>query len=132
MKDDSVRREAAILGRYLISETPHKDALTLYQKALAANPGQADKRDEQLLAFIHRHPRSLSLIDAGLSLVHPDSEVRRRIHLMFSILESVPAHCRHFMSVDRPPAYLFVLLYVGITGALKTLAGTVLVRAIAR
>lgn len=132
MKDDVLKHEARIFGRYLLGETPHDKACQLYVQALAASPTKISARDEKLLAFVRSHPQSVGLVDAGLSMVNGNSEVRRRAHLMFSILESMPEYHQKFLSQPHNLWYLGVVAYTGVAGIAKMIAGAIVVKAVVK
>jgi hypothetical protein len=127
------RYQAAVFGRYLLGTYPCPAAIELYDELLAANPGNPDETDRYLLDFALRHHWSIGLIDSGLAFTRPDAEIRRRLHLMFAILECMPEHTHHFISQDhkRWSMSIISLSIAGVIGAFKALAGYVLVSAIA-
>jgi len=132
MKDDVLLHEARIFGRYLLGETPHDAACNLYIHAITTNPQKINAADARLLDYVHEHPRAIGLVDAGLNLLNSGSEVRRRIHLMFSILESTPHYHKKFLSQPHSFWYLGTIAVTGIAGLAKTAAGVVLVKAVAK
>lgn len=132
MKVQNLRSEAEIIAKYLVGELPREYIAQRYQSALNNYRKEISANDQKLLTFIHAHPSSIGLIDAGLNLLHNDSEVRRRIHLMFSILESTPEYHSHFLSQNVNPFYAVVILFTGAVGLLKTILGAAIVRVIAK
>lgn len=132
MKVQNSRSEAEIFAKYLVGELPREYIVQRYQAALEYYRKKVSARDKKLFAFIHDHPNSIGLIDAGLNLLHNDSEVRRRIHLMFSILESTPEYHPHFLSQNVSPFYAITVLAKSALGLVKTVVGVALVRVVAR
>jgi hypothetical protein len=128
--DEVLHREANILGRYLIKRAPHEAAVSLYIEALGVKPCAMSEREHKRLAFVRRHPWALGLVDAGLAVVDSTSEVRRRIYIMFSILESMPHHHDQFLPVRRKWWFLFAVGLTSVIGVGKTIIGSMLVKAI--
>lgn len=129
--DEILRREANILGRYLVKRTPHEATISLYIKALEAKPRAMNEHEHKHLAFVRHHPWALGLVDAGLTVVDSTSEVRRRIYIMFSILESTPHHHDQFLPIRRKWWYFFAISITGVIGVGKTMIGSMLVKVIA-
>jgi hypothetical protein len=128
--EEVLRREATIMGRYLIRRAPHESAVALYINSVKARAHGMSERERRLLAFIRRYPWALGLVDAGLTLVDSASELRHRIYLMFSILECSP-HCHdRFLPIRRRWWYSIAVGATIIAGAAKTIIGIILVKVI--
>ena len=128
---EALYSEATIFGKYLVGDTPPQDALELYAAANASKKVQA-AADQRLLSFIHRNPWSVGMIDGGLNIVNRQSEVRRRIYVMFSILETRPEHHEKFLSKERGHVYLLSVLFIGAFGLVKSLLGIALVKVVGK
>jgi hypothetical protein len=128
--DDAVRKEAVTFGRYLIGTTIHDAAVQVYAKALGANKVPVSAHDTRLLSFVRSHPQLVGLVDSGLAVVDSGSEVRRRIYVLFSILESMPDYHVHFLPQSRNPFYFINIGFAGAFGIIKTICGSILVKAI--
>lgn len=124
--------EAYIFGRYLLKTTPSTDIQALYEKAIANNVGDADAIDSALLHFLSKRPYMVAYIDAGLAFTKPNSEVRRRLYVMFSILEASPLYHDLFLPKRRSASYLFVVIGVAIRSIFRALVGIIIIKAIAR
>ena len=88
--------------------------------------------DASLLRFAGTRPRSIGPIDAALALSAPYAEVRRRLHLMFAILESTPEHHDRFLPERRDARYLGVVLAAGGRAVARAAIGIPLVRFLRR
>lgn len=124
--------QAELFGRYLLHTNPSKETVELFNKAMQITVGDADKTDAKLLALIQKRPYVLSCVDAALALIKPNSEVRRRIYVMFSILESSPEYHEHFLPKKHSPLFIFALLAVGVRAVIRAVVGIVIVKAVAR
>lgn len=87
-------------------------------------------RERKRLTFIRRHPWALGFVDAGLTLIDSTSEIRHRIYIMFSILESSPRYHDRFLPVRRGRWYPAVVGATVVAGVVKTVIGTFLVKVI--
>lgn len=128
--DEALRREAGILARYLIRRVPDEPAVTLYVNAIKARSHAMSERERRRLVFIRRHPWALGFVDAGLTLVDSAAELRRRIYIMFSILESSPRYHDRFLPRGRRWWYSAAVGATVIIGAIRTIIGTILVKVI--
>jgi hypothetical protein len=124
-------KQALLFSRYLISRTPVIKVEELYIHAMRAASQHVSARDRRLLAFIARHPWAVGFVDAGLSIVDPDSEVRRRIYVTLSILETMPNYADAFLPKERSFWYIGALLYTAMRGVLRSAVGVLLVKVVA-
>jgi hypothetical protein len=118
--------EAAILGRYLIGESPEPDACGMFERAAGLRPIPLGERDRAVLAFAYRHPWSIGLLDAALAAVRPDAALRQKLFVMTAILEARPTYCDHFLAVDRPRRYVATIVAVCARAALRRITGLML------
>jgi len=124
--------EAIIFTKYLIGERADKKTKELYIRALDNSPTILDKNDTAILSFLTKHPSTLGFLDAGLAVIKPHSEVRRRLYLIFAILESTPLYWKYFIPIQRRPIYLFIVIAVGIRSIYRLLVGSILVKLVLR
>ncbi len=122
-------KEARVFGLYLLKQQPDIGSQELYAKALQSSP--ADKTDNAL-RFAINHPWSITFLDSGLALISPQAELRRRIYIMFAILEASPKYCDFFLSKKRSLAYPLFIIYVGLRSMFKALVGILLIKVVAR
>jgi hypothetical protein len=120
--------QAEVFGSYLLGQPPSAAATKLYVQAMTANPGNQSARDIKLLAFVARHRWSLGFIDAGLAFVRPGAEVRRRLYVMFAILECMPEYHKLFLPQARSRWYLFVVMRAGLKGVINALIGSLFIK----
>lgn len=127
---NDLEQEGHDFGNYIVKQPVSGELVALYCKAIESSNIKVPQSDEKLLRFTRRRPWSIGLIDAGLVLYRPDSEVRRRLFIMFSILETSPAHYKKFLLETHRPFFVITLLYSGGRAVLKGMLGTVLVRVV--
>ena len=124
---DELEAEAKIFADYLVGQTPPTSAIKLYVRALKS-ASAITPYDQKWLNQAVRHPALLGLIDGGLALNHPESEVRRRLYLMFSILEARPEYADKFLPQTGGWSRLPLIIWTGSKAMVKGLVGGLMVR----
>jgi hypothetical protein len=124
--------EAVAFGRYLTGQSPGQQCIDLYVAAVVKRAGIVSGGDARLISFARRHPHALGLLDAGLALARPRAELRRRIYLMFAIVEATPENCQSFLPTDRSRAYIVVVAAYLAAAMLKAILGLALIGVVAR
>ena len=119
--------EAVILARYLIKRSPTRQVVELYSDAIGILNLSLDEREKKLWNFVLRRPWFLKFLDAGLAMNFPGSVLRRRILVMFAILETQAEYYSLFQPVRRPAVYILVMPYHFAKAAFKLAAGKVFV-----
>lgn len=127
---DNLNLQANIFGHYLVREPIAESIRLSYVQAINSKLFKIDRRQQKFLDFVQKHPRSIGLVDAGLALYKPHSEVRRRLYLMLSILEASPEYHEKFLPQARKPFYVFFIAYSGLRAIFKAMLGVALVRLI--
>ena len=125
---DVFENEAQLFAHYLIARPANSQTVRLYESM--ANY-KLDATDQKLLDYMRAHPWSIGLIDAGLVFYKPLSGARRRLYVMFAILEASPDYYDCFLPKRRGPSYILVIGYSGIRAVTKAVLGILLVRVIA-
>ena len=128
----SMEQEADLFGWYILKKAPSVFAKELYVKTISKTALEINRTDQNLLFFIYRNQWSLGLIDSGLALLTPHSEIRRRIYIIFSILECSREFSDDFLPKERSLSFMLVILFSGFRGVVKGLLGSLLIKSIAR
>jgi hypothetical protein len=123
MPDNAIRAEALCFARYLANATPDNWVIELYAKTIQNNNRQTTERDRKLLNFATSNNWSIGLIDSGLALLHPASEFRMRLHLMFAILETCPEYQHLFLPQERNFLYSFHVVFHALRAVLMGVSG---------
>jgi hypothetical protein len=105
--------EARVFGRYLLGRVPQADLVERYRDAnRVLFPPPAPPAEAAVVAFVRRHPWSVSLLDAASGLRRPGSLLRNKILVMAAILEASPAFAEEFL----PPAPGPIALVLRVAG----------------
>lgn len=99
-----LRREADILGRYILGETPSAVVVELYASANAKLAGLTAAAADPVVRFALQHPWSIGLLDGALALRDRDAPLRQRLLVMFAILETQPVYSERFLPRPHTPA----------------------------
>lgn len=126
---DILEKEAQLFTKYLVGKDANPQAVKLYKTAMVDS--QPNSSDKKLLNFMVSHPASIGLIDAGLIFHDSASEARRRLYVMFAIIEASPEYYDFFLPKNQSPFYIFVMAYIGFRAVIKAGVGLLLVKAIA-
>lgn len=124
----SERREAEILGTYLLGAKPSEQAVSLYLQAMQKLEITISGSDERLLKRMLDNPAMIGLVDSGLALIRPQSVIRRKLLVYLAILESLPEYAHLFLPSSTPALYPLYILWVGIRAAFKAVAGVIIVK----
>jgi hypothetical protein len=125
-----LQRQAAIFGNYLCRGAYSESIYKKYVHAVQPSTSVPSGQDKQLFKFAMRHPRLIGFLDAGLLFVEPQAEFRRRLFIMFAILETTPEYSRHFLPRRRSLFYIPVIIMFGVRSVLRAIFGMILVRMI--
>lgn len=126
MLDNILEQEVTVFCHYLIGRSPSPLVKELYFKAIKTSPEPATLKEKNILAFAIKNKWSLPLLDAGSAILKPESELRKRLYILFAILESMPDHSDLFLAKSRSPFYLITIFFVGIRASLRAILGTIL------
>jgi hypothetical protein len=118
------KKEAEVFGRYLLGgKSPNSKSISLYISAMTLRPASAIGRDEKILEFILKNPRSIGMIDGALAFSKKKSIVRRKILFMSAILETQPEYANIFLPQERSWFYNIYIFWVGFRAVMKAMAG---------
>jgi len=131
MTEISQKDEATIFGNYLLNRIPNTAVRSLYENIIQSSGIPISGNEEKLFRFALKNAWSIGLIDSALALLNPHHELRRRLYLMYALLEATPEYADHFLPKQRNPFYLFVILFSGCRAIVKTIIGVLLVKLIA-
>lgn len=122
--------QADFIANYLVGRPASNKVKELYEEAITLGYHETPSEDRVLNYWLH-HPRSLEALDSGLALVDPNAELRRRVFIMFAILESFPEYSESFLS-KKARIVNFEIIYTGIRAVCMAIIGVVLVKVVQR
>lgn len=129
MKLASPTQQADILANYLLKRPVTEPVVyRLYETSIANTPGPV--KEKRLIAFAFSHPVAIPFLDAGLVFIRPTSELRRRIYIMFSILEASPHHAELFLPGNHRFFEVVSVLASGIRAVFRALVGIIIIKVV--
>lgn len=120
--------EVHIGGRYILHQQPNEQCLALYKQAMEKLEIQLDEEDEKIFHFMLQHPWLMGMIDAGLAITEPHSQVRRKIFVLLAIFETQPQYADLFLPQKRGRLYVLRIFFVLCRAAICAVLGIVLVK----
>lgn len=91
--------EPIVLSRYLLKVSIAPRESQLYFTGIENGGFELSDFENHVYSHLIKHPFYTAAYDTILSLIWPQSNIRKRLYLMFSILETSPAHADHFLGV---------------------------------
>jgi hypothetical protein len=124
--ESSWKTEAIAFSRYLIGEEPDEQSVALYIAAQKKFDMAISAREASKLKFTLRFPGTLGMIDGALALVNPEHVLRKKLYIMFSILESGPKYHAYFLPQKHGSSHIIFILLTGLRASFNTLFGFIL------
>jgi hypothetical protein len=118
-------KEAKIFSRYLIGEEADEKSVQLYISANEKLSITLTEKEAKRLTVLLDNPSLLGLADGALALTDRESGIRKKIYVMFCILESRPAFSSYFLPIENKAPILSIMGY-GIRATWNTLIGLIL------
>jgi hypothetical protein len=116
------------LARYLVGSSCPESAAADYWQAIEKLGGELDAHHRQVWERMMQSALLLRCVDAGLALTSPSSAIRKRIFVMFCILETEPSLALHFLPMERGLLYLPVATWHGVRAVFAAFVGLLLVK----
>jgi hypothetical protein len=123
----SLEEEAAALGRHLAGREIDDESVRRYADAIRRGVAPMDAREGRLLRRVVRRPWMLGFIDAGLALWNRRGPLRRRLVVMFAILESSPRYCDLFLPRPTSTRVAIGVAWAAIRAVTRAAVGAILV-----
>ncbi|HEY6163132.1 MAG TPA: hypothetical protein VI112_18030 [Bacteroidia bacterium] len=119
-----MKSEAEVFGKYLLGEMPGPKCVSLYNEALSKlNLLPVSAKDERSLSFVLRNPSCLGFIDASHALFNSRSLLRKKLHVMFAVLETQSEYAHLFLPERRKRNSLVYALWTGTRAVIKAVIG---------
>lgn len=124
----SLATEAATVGRYLLGRPIDDASVELYVRAVSRGLAPLDPADQRLFGRAIRHPWLLGFLDGAVSLRQRRGGVRRRLLMMFAILEASPVYCEHFLPQPASRLHVVAVAWAGTRALIKAAVGLLLAK----
>jgi hypothetical protein len=122
--------EARVIANYLLGITPSTPSEQLYEEGLRELDIRIDPNNARQWNICLRHPILLPFVDAGLAMIDPHNPIRRRINLMFAILETDPGLADKFLINTNKVSWYFQYAYYGSRAVFRSIVGLIIVKLI--
>ena len=129
MTHTELEEQAALFTHYLIRKQPNDMVKRLYVSALSEHAA-SDDLSRRLFRFVRKHPWALGCVDSACALFYKRSELRRRLYIMFAILEANVEYHDSFLPKKRSSIYIIAVGFSGLKALVKAAIGAVLVKGI--
>jgi hypothetical protein len=123
--DVLLTRQAQVFTRYLIGEEADELSIRLYIQAHKKLPITLSAKEEKRLNFLIGNPTFIGMADGALALTNQESGIRKKLYVLFSILESSPAFAKHFLPKTNNTPILSII-GSGIRALWNALTGMIL------
>lgn len=121
-------RETDCLSLYLIGRSCPERAALAYWEAVDRLDCTLKHRDAKVWRYMMRSTLILRCVDAGLALLYPASSIRKRIYVMFCVLETESSFASDFLPVQRSCAYFMIIVFRGVRAVFAAMVGLFLVK----
>ncbi len=109
--------EIAVFFQYLCGKDPSAHQIELYNTGVKTLHLELNVEDQRILNWSLKHPRFLSLVDAGLALKRKNSKLKARLLLATAILECDTAYYQKFLN-PKPLSFVgFKFIALGLRSA---------------
>ena len=119
-------REALIFGKYLIGSRIGEELCERYAAAVKAHQLECIGSDKKVENFILRYSFWIGFIDAALALRNKQSILRKKILVMFAILETVPEYNEYFLPKKYSFTDVLCVIASGIRSVYRLIIGMIL------
>ncbi len=118
--------EPDVLSHYLLKvEIGHRENL-LYRCGIQNGGFELSPFEAQLFSHLLKYPFCCAAYDAILGVFQPQNQIRKRLYLMLSILETSPAYAEGFLGVHGRWACIRIALVGSAQYSFFLMLGTVL------
>ena len=118
--------EAKIFCTYFSVQHPSIQLIQQYVKGCQQLRLTGSSDEELLLKKIIKHPWTLPFADAAHSFPNKSTLLRKKLLLVFALLETSPEHHKHFRTEDRSVLYWLLMIITGVQAILKWILGKII------
>lgn len=125
---DAQLDEAQRLSKYLTGRRCSMEDAADYFKAVKTHGAILDATQKRLWRLMMRSSFVLRIVDAAFVFTSPASVIRKRIFIMFCVLETSSQFSDIFLPVNRPRIYMLTVALRAFRAVLACVAGVVFVK----
>lgn len=118
-------KEAKVFSRYLIGQEADEQSVQLYINANKTLNITLIDKEVKRLTFLLNNLSFIGMADGALAITDSESGIRKKIYVMFAILESRPIFSSYFLPKENNSPILS-LIGSGIRATWNTLIGLIL------
>jgi len=122
----STKHQVDTLAHYLIGRAIDNPNIYKLYNEVVSNQQQA--LEDKLIAFAFNHPKTIPSLDAALVFLRPQSELRRRIYIVFAVLEATPEYTRFFLPKRLNIFSTVGVCFAGLRAIVRAIVGTVIIK----
>lgn len=119
-----LNEEARVFTRYLVSEEADELTLQLYIKAHTNIKMNLTEKESKRLTFLLKHPGCIDMVDGALAIIASESGIRKKLYVLFAILESNPRYAKYFLPDNKTD--LFSIIGSGIVAVWNAAIGLII------
>ncbi len=127
-RERSSASEVEAFTSYLVRMPATEHVANLYDSVIVKR--SISSRDKRLLNFMVKRRWSIRYVDSALALTNPESEIRKRMLILFAILESDPHYVDKFLAPKYSAAQLIRIIATGCSAVFSAAIGFLLVRVV--
>ena len=124
---NDVITEADIFARYLTGKPGNSIIYDRYVSGVITLNLAFTPREERMVATLIKYPFLISLCDAGLAILSPQCTFRKRLLLMFALLETDKNFTADFINAEELSFPIARFIIRGCTGVFKVIPGIILI-----
>lgn len=109
-----LEQEADIFFRYLTKKGPDQNITQQYINGVLILELNVLKSEEKIYKHVLKNKKMSSFIDYGLHMYHPTGNIRRKILLMASLIESDKTYFSYFYNENQIQASLIKFTFLAV------------------
>lgn len=117
----TITSEFELLFRYLNGNQMNKVLLDSYIRGVDKMKLSLTETEKQMLRWCFKYPNMIGIVDCGLALNNPSSNLRKRFALMAAIIECQPSGVKLYLNTTALKMPLTRTFFLALIAALKIL-----------
>ncbi len=122
----ALQLEAKNFGKYILGKEIDAETIDFYANSFKVSPIEGTEKEERLVSACNMSPWKIAFYDAALSLKDPEHLLKRKLLLMFAILETRTEYADSFLGREFSKFYLIKIGLVGARGVFRAVVGFII------